>query len=80
MLVMDIRLQKENGLHLTKKIKNSFPQRCVTIHSIYDSPEYRRIAKYAGEDHFLSKRSNSINDMITLIEDTLGHTLYNCEI
>jgi DNA-binding NarL/FixJ family response regulator len=72
-ILMGIHLQDENGIELTKKIKTLFPHIVVSIHSIYDTVEYRHIAKQAGADYFLSKKSNSINDIITMLQNELAH-------
>ncbi len=76
-ILMDIHLRDENGLELTKKIKTLFPHIVISIHSIYDTIEYRRNAKQAGADYFLSKKSNSINDMIAMLKKELDHTLHS---
>jgi DNA-binding NarL/FixJ family response regulator len=44
LILMDIRLAKENGLELTREIKSLYPQIVVIIFTNYDLPEYRAAA------------------------------------
>lgn len=68
LVIIDIQLAGENGLNLTKKIKMQYPHIPVVINTNNDSPEYRNEATLVGADYFLSKRSNTINELVTLIE------------
>lgn len=67
-ILMDIRLEKENGLILAKKIKKEYPNIIITINSNYDSPEYQAEAEKVGVDCFLSKKTNTINDLLKLVQ------------
>ena len=67
-VIIDVQLAGENGLNLTKKIKIQYPHIPVVINTNNDSPEYRNEATLVGADYFLSKRSNTINELVTLIE------------
>jgi len=67
-ILMDIRLEKENGLKLVQKIKAEYPNTVITINSNYDSPEYQAEAAHVGADHFLSKKANTIQDLLTLVQ------------
>lgn len=53
-ILVDIRLEKENGLILTEKIKKEYPNIIITINSNDDSPEYQAEAEKVGADYFLS--------------------------
>jgi DNA-binding NarL/FixJ family response regulator len=66
--IIDIQLAGENGLNLTKMIKLKYPFIPVVINTNNDSPEYRSEAALVGADYFLSKKSNTINELVTLIE------------
>jgi DNA-binding NarL/FixJ family response regulator len=66
--IIDIRLAGDNGLKLTKKIKMQYPSIPVVINTNKDSPEYRNEAAHVGADFFLSKKSNTINDLVSLTE------------
>jgi DNA-binding NarL/FixJ family response regulator len=56
-IFMDLRLPRENGLELTKKIKAQYADIVVVILTNYDLPEYREAAYQSRADHFLSKDS-----------------------
>ena len=66
--IVDIKLPGTSGLDLTRDIKHTCSMTTVIVNSNYDSPEYRQAAAQHGADHFLSKKSNPINDLIQLIE------------
>jgi len=55
---MDIRLPGENGLELTKKIKENYPDISVVIVTSYDLPEYRQAARESMADYFVPKGSS----------------------
>lgn len=67
-IIMDLKLKKENGLKLTQLIKEKHPQILIAINTNYDSLEYRRAAQKKGADIFLSKKTNNIADIIALTE------------
>jgi CheY-like chemotaxis protein len=67
LIFMDIRLPGENGLELTQKIKNRYPNIIVIILTGYDLPEYREVSRrYA--DYFFSKDSSTTENIFTLVE------------
>jgi DNA-binding NarL/FixJ family response regulator len=68
LFVIDICLAGDNGLKLTKKIKMRYPSIPVVINTNNDFPEYRSKAAQVGADYFLSKKSNTINDLVSLTE------------
>jgi len=68
LIFMDIRLPEHNGLDLTEKIKKVYPEIMVIILTSYDIPEYREAASRAKADHFFSKDSMTIEEVITLIK------------
>jgi CheY-like chemotaxis protein len=57
LIFMDIRLPGENGLQLTQKIKDKYPNITVIILTSYDSLEYREAAIRSGGDAYISKDS-----------------------
>ena len=65
-IIMDIKLEKENGLKLTQLIKEKHPQIMIAINTNYDSLEYRKAAQQNGADVFLSKKTNNVGDIIAL--------------
>jgi DNA-binding NarL/FixJ family response regulator len=60
-IFMDIRLPGENGLELSKRIKNNYPDVIIVVITSYDSPEYRAAARESRADYFVSK-SSSLKD------------------
>jgi CheY-like chemotaxis protein len=58
---MDIRLPGGNGLELTKRIKNHYPDVIIVVITSYDLPEYREAARESMADFFVAKGS-SLND------------------
>jgi DNA-binding NarL/FixJ family response regulator len=68
LVFMDIQLAGESGLDLTKKIKLQYPSIPIAINTNNDSPEYKTAAVQVGADYFLSKISNTINDLVLLTE------------
>jgi DNA-binding NarL/FixJ family response regulator len=71
LVIMDIRLAGENGLNLTKKIKMQYPFIPIAINTNNDSPEYKTAAIQVGADYFLSKKSNTIIDLVSLADSIL---------
>ena len=68
LVFMDIQLAGESGLNLIKKIKLRYPSIPIAINTNNDSPEYKTAAVQVGADYFLSKISNTINDLVLLTE------------
>ena len=52
---MDIKLQKDNGLELTRKIKAEHPDIVVAILTQYNKAEYLEAAHRSGADFFIPK-------------------------
>ena len=71
-IFMDIRLPKENGLVLTKKIKELYPQAKVIILTGFDLPEYRQAAVESGASFFASKQTSSAKDILDFVNIALS--------
>ena len=69
---MDIKLPGENGLELTKKIKDQYPEIQVVILTGYDIPEYREAAFKNKANHFLSKGSATKENILDLVQSILS--------
>lgn len=70
-ILMDIRLPGENGLKLTRRIKDLYPQIAIIIFTGYDLPEYRSAAFENGAAFFLSKSSLPQKKLISAIDSIL---------
>ena len=68
LIFMDIQLPGENGLVLTRKIRESYPSITVIILSNHDLPEYREIATKNGAEYFLSKEATKPSEIVELVE------------
>jgi len=71
LVLMDIRLPGANGLKLTRKIKDLYPQVLIIIFTDYDLPEYREAAFENGADFFLSKSMPNERKLTALVESML---------
>lgn len=72
LIFMDIKLPGENGLKLTKKIKNTYPKIIIIILTSYNLPEYRDAAHQCGATYFLTKSSSTRNQIVKLVESILS--------
>jgi DNA-binding NarL/FixJ family response regulator len=68
LIFMDIRLQGENGLELTRRIKNDHPEITIIIFTNYNFPEYREAAIRHKADYFLSKSSVATEEIFKLVK------------
>jgi CheY-like chemotaxis protein len=71
-IFMDIKLPGENGLSITKKIKDAYPEITVVILTGHDLPEYKEAAFESGANHFASKHASSAKDILGLVEAILS--------
>ncbi len=71
LIFMDIRLPKENGLILTKKIKTEHPEIIIVILTSYDLPEYREAAYQYKANYFITKSSSS-DEILSIIGSILS--------
>jgi len=72
LIFMDINIPGENGLELTRQIKQDFPQIVVVILTSYDLPEYREAAYRYGANYFLAKGTTNGQKLLGLIESILS--------
>jgi DNA-binding NarL/FixJ family response regulator len=71
-ICMDIGLGDNNGLELTKEIKNLYPEISIMILTNYDYSEYRDAAFQNGADFFLVKGSATIGEIAESLEKVLS--------
>jgi CheY-like chemotaxis protein len=69
LIFMDIKLPGENGLEVTRRIKDRHPEMIVAILTSYDLPEYRDVAFRYGANHFIVKGSSTFEEISSLIEN-----------
>ncbi len=72
LIFVDIKLPGMNGLELTKKIKDQYPNLPIAVLTAYDLPEYREAAKQNKADYFLSKGSATKKSILTMVESILS--------
>ena len=72
LILMDIRLPGENGLKLTRKIKDLYPEIVVIIFTSHDLPEYRKAAFENGAEFFLSKSSRIGGRLTAVVESVMA--------
>jgi DNA-binding NarL/FixJ family response regulator len=71
LILMDVKLQNDNGLELTRKIKAAYPDIVVAIITQYDENEYQRAAYQFGADYFISKSSSNTKKIIRIIKSVI---------
>jgi two-component system response regulator YesN len=72
-IFMDIDLPGENGLELTREIKEVYKSIVIIILSGYDIPEYRQQAYRNGADCFISKGGRyCMSDVLARVEGTMA--------
>jgi DNA-binding NarL/FixJ family response regulator len=64
----DIRIQKENGLDLVRRIRQSYPNVILVVITGHDGLEYREAAYSKGADCYIPKYAASSSDILNLIE------------
>ena len=67
LIFMDIKLQDDNGLEMTRKIKAEYPNIVVAIITQYNEAEYRRAAYQFGAEFFISKSSSDNKEIMRII-------------
>jgi len=67
LIFMDIRLPGQNGLELTEKIKERYPDVFVVILTEYDLPEYREAACFGGADAVIAKGALNISEIAGIV-------------
>ena len=68
---INVRLPDGNGLRLTKKIKNEYPDVACVVLSLYDYPEYSEAAISNQADYFISYAALKREEIVRFIESKL---------
>jgi DNA-binding NarL/FixJ family response regulator len=68
LIFMNIGLPGQNGLELTRKIKDDRQDIPIIIVSGYDTPEYWKAAIQCGANCFISKDSLNMDSISTIIK------------
>ena len=71
LIFMDIKLPGENGLQITKKLRNQYPDVSIIILTYYDSPEHRKAAFEYVATYFLSKGTAG-EDIVGVVQSILA--------
>ncbi len=71
LMFVDLRLPGENGVEVTRKIKERYPNIVVVMLTGYDLPEYKE-ASWQHCDYFVSKQSMLKEDILALVESVLA--------
>ena len=72
LILMDINLPGENGLKLTRRILNLYPQVVIIVFTNFNLPEYRKAALENGAGFFLSKSQLHEDKLCTIVESILA--------
>lgn len=75
-VVIDIRIKTYNGIELTKKIIEEYPQIKVVILSGYDYEEYIEAALQAGASAFVTKERSNIELLSAIRQSYQGYQVF----
>jgi DNA-binding NarL/FixJ family response regulator len=67
LVLMDIRIPDENGLTITRRLKEKFPELQVVILTLHDNWQYRQEAEKCGASAYVLKK-DSYADLMPAIE------------
>jgi len=68
LMFVDIRLPGQNGLELTRQLREGDTELTIVILTNYDLPEFREAAFRFGVNYFFSKSGSSMEEIITAVE------------
>lgn len=72
LVVADVKLPGDNGLTLTRRVKDQYPEIIVVLLTNFDLPEYREAALRSGADHFFWKGEPS-SEVLEVVGSMLAH-------
>ena len=71
LVFMDISLAQEDGLELTSRIKDLYPNIYVSVLTGHSGPEYRQAAYQNGADSFMVKGATKLEAIFALLQSVL---------
>jgi DNA-binding NarL/FixJ family response regulator len=69
---MDIELPGENGIEVTKKIRERYPNIFIVVLTSYKFPEYRDAAYQSGADRFLVKGTTKLEEIAATVASVIS--------
>ena len=72
LVFMDLELPGQNGLVLTRKTKEIYPDTVIAVLTNYDLQEYRDAAFKNGASYFLSKESAKPSDILSVVRAVIS--------
>ena len=73
-IFMDINLAGENGLVVTQRIKDRYPNIIIALLTGWNLPEYREASIRCKADYLLFKDSATQREIFALVESVLVHS------
>jgi len=71
LMFVDIRLPGQNGLELTRRVRNGDTEVVIVILTNYDLPEFREAAYQYGVNYFFSKATSTMEEIVAAVEAIL---------
>jgi two-component system OmpR family response regulator len=72
LIIVDVHLPDGHGFELTRRIRQMSVDTRVVFLSGYDLPEYRVEAYRSGADHYLSKETTTIDEIVAFVESVIA--------
>ncbi len=72
-VLMDIRMERVDGLTATRDIRDAFPEAKIVIVTNYDDAKFREKAKESGASYYVAKESLMEIRAILLQKDAAGN-------
>ena len=72
LVLLDLHLPGTSGLELAKKLREDHPDMIIIILTSYDLEEYRNAAQKSGANHFFSKGTTTVKELLTVIHKFLS--------